>query len=215
MKKSINFAKLSMIMFILAGAFVVAGVLLLVINGGNTFAPFTFANLSFSLVVKALVAAVLTFALVLVYLLIRFKKQGVKMALISTLGASINALVAFALCILGRANLCNMALAVVLFAVALSYVTFIIFSYNFNKKTSRKKNAESQEDAFSVATDKAWQVMKVVLILTTGVILAGFVAAIIYSAGVLALYGIPAILTAVFSVLFTLSYTCKLFADKV
>ncbi len=215
MKKTINFASLSKLMLILAAAIVVAGALLLVIIGGNTVAPFTFTNLSFSLVIKAVVAAVLVCALVLIYFLIRFKKEGVKMALIATAGASVNALVAFALCVICRASLSDMTFAVILLAVALSFITFILFAYSFTKKTSRKKTAETDVDAFSVAANKVWQIMLLMLVLTCVVLVAAFVASLIYSAGVLALYALPAILTAVFSVLFSLSFTCKLYADKV
>ncbi len=215
MKKTINFPSLSKLMLILAAAIVVAGALLLAIIGGNAPASFTFANLSFSLVIKAVVAAVLVCALVLIYFFIRFKKSGIKMALIATSGAAVNALVAFALCIICRASLCDMAFAVILLAVALSFITFILFAYSFTKKTSRKKAAESEVDAFSVAANKVWQIMLIILVLLCAVLVAAFVASLIYSAGVLALYALPAILTAVFSVLFTLSFTCKLYADRV
>ncbi|MBQ8000583.1 MAG: hypothetical protein IJ298_05120 [Ruminococcus sp.] len=214
MKKSINFASLSKLMLIIAAAVVVAGIALLAILGGNTFAYCSFANLSFSLVAKVAVAAVLVCALVLVYFVIRFKKSGVMMAVVSTIGAAVNALVAFALCIICRANLSDMAFAVVLFAVALSYITFVLFAHSFTKKTSRKKAAEPEVDAFSVAADKVWQLMVIMLILICVVIVAAFVASLVFSAWVLALYALPAILTAVFSVLFTLSFTCKLYADK-
>ena len=215
MKKSINFASLSKLLLIVALAVVVAGIALLLILGGNTAAPFTFANLSFTLVIKAVVAAVLVCALVLLYFFIRFKKQGLKMALISTAGAAVNALVAFALCIVCRASLSDMVIAVVLLAFALSYVTFVIFAYKFTKKTSRKKTAEVEVDAFSVAANKVWQIMFFMLVLVCATVAVAFVAALIYSAGVLALYALPAILAAVFSVLFTLSFTCKLYADKI
>lgn len=215
MKKSINFASLKKLMLIIAAAVVVAGTLVLALLGGRTFAPFTFSNLSFSLVIKAVVAAVLVCALVLVYFLIRFKKSGVKMALIATGGAAVNALVAFALCIVCRANLSDMTFAVILFAVALSFITFILFAYSFTKKTSRKKNAVAEVDSFAVAADKVWQIMQIMLVLICVVLLGAFVVSLIYGAGVFAFYALPAILTAVFSVLFTLSFTCKLYADKV
>lgn len=215
MKKTINFPSLSKLLLIIAAAIVVAGGLLLLIFGGNTSAHFAFSNLSFSLVIKAFVAALLVCALVLVYFLVRFKKSGIKMALIATAGASVNALVAFALCIICRASLSDMAFAVVLLSVALSFITFIIFAYSFTKKTSRKKTAETEVDSFSVAANKVWQIMVIILVLICAVLAAAFVASLIYSAGVLALYALPAILTAVFSVLFTLSFTCKLYADKV
>ncbi len=215
MKKTINFAALSKLVLIIAAAVVAAGALILAIFGGKTLAPYAFADLSISLVIKAVVAAVLVCALVLVYFFIRFKKDGVKMALISTAGAAVNALVAFALCVICRASLSDMTFAVVLLAVALSYITFVIFAYSFTKKVSRKKTAEVETDAFSTAANKVWQIMLVLLVLLCVVLVAAFVVSLIFSAGVFAFYALPAILTAVFSVVFTLAFTCKLYADKV
>lgn len=215
MKKTINFASLSKLLLIIAAAVVVAGALVLAIIGGRTYAPYTVSNLSFTLVIKAVVAAVLVCALVLVYFLIRFKKSGVKMALTASAGAAVNALVAFAFCIICRANLSDMAFAVVLFAVALSYITFVLFAYSFaNKKPTRKKTAEPEVDMFSVAANNVWQIMLIMLALICVVIIGAFVVSLIFGAGVFALYALPVILTAVFSVLFTLSVTCKLYADK-
>lgn len=214
MKKSVNFASLTKLMLIIAAAVVLAGVLLLAIFGGNTIPAYGFANLSLGLVFRCVVAAVLVFALVLVYFVIRFKKAGLKMALISTAGAAINALVAFALCVICRASLGDMAFAVALFAVILSYVTFILFVYSFAKKVTRKKTDDAEVDAFSAGTDKVWKIMFFFLAMICVILLAVFVASLVNGAVVYALYAISAILTAVFSVVFTLAFTCKLFADK-
>lgn len=215
MKKSINFASLTKLMLVIAAAVVVAGALILAIFGSKTVNQYGFANLSFSLVIKAVVAAVLVCILVLIYFLIRFKKAGVSMALISTAGAAVNALVAFALCVIFRASLSDMAFAVVLLAVALSFITFIIFAYSFTKKVSRKKTAEAETNAFSVAANKVWQIMFILLVLLCVVLVGAFVVSLIFSAGVFAFYAFPAIITAVFSVVFTLAFTCKLYAEKV
>ncbi len=214
MKKTINFASLTKLMLVIAAAVVAAGALVLAILGGKTFAHYTFANLSLGLVFRCVVAALLVFALVLIYFVIRFKKSGLKMALVSTAGAAINALVSFALCIVCRANLGDMTFAVALLAVILSYVTFILFAYSFVKKVSRKKTDDAEEDAYSIGANKVWKVMFLLLAMICIILLAAFVASLVYGAGVYALYAIPAILTTIFSVVFTLAFTCKLYADK-
>lgn len=214
MKKTINFNPLTKLMLIIAAVVIFAGILVLAIFGSNTVPAYGFSNLSLGLVFRALVAALLVLALVLGYFAIRFKKSCVKMALISTLGAAINVLVSFALCVLCRASIGDMTFAVALLAVALSYITFIFFAYSFTKKVSRKKNAEEDVDAYFTGANKVWQIMIFVLVIICTVLLGAFVASIIYGAGVFASYAIPAIFTAVFSVLFTLAFTCKLYSDK-
>lgn len=214
MKKTINFASLTKLMLIIAAAVVAAGALVLVLLGGNTVPNYGFSNLTLGLVFRCVAAAVLVFALVLIYFVIRFKKAGLKMAFVSTAGACVNALVAFALCVICRANLGDMAFAVTLLAVILSYITFILFAYSFQKKVSRKKTDETEVDAYSAGVNKVWKIMLLTLVLICVILLGALVASLIYGAGVYAFYAIPAILTAVFSVVFTLAFTCKLFADK-
>lgn len=215
MKKTVNFASLTKLVLVIAAAVVLAGALVLAIFGGNTFVHYGFANLTFGLVSRFIVAAVLICALVLIYFVIRFKKDGIKMSLISTAGAAVNALVAFAFCVICRANLGDMTFVVSLLAVILSYITFILFAYSYAKKVSRKKTDEAEIDAFSVGANKVWSIMLLVLLLICVILLGAFVASLIYGAGVYALYAIPAILTAIFSVVSTLAFTCKLYADKV
>lgn len=214
MKKTVNFRGLSKIVLIIAAAVAVAGIAILAIFGGKTFSSYTFANLSVGLILKAVVAGVLVCALTLLYFVIRFKKNGVIMGLISSLGAAVNAVVAFALCIICRANLGDMTFAVVLMAVALSYITFVLFYDGFTVKSTRKKNAAPDTDNYTLAANNAFKPMIVVLALICIVLAGAFVVSLVFGAGVFAFYAIPAILTAVFSVVFTLAFTCKLYADK-
>lgn len=214
MKKTVNFTSLTKLLLIIAAAVVLAGAVVLAVFGGNTIPNYGFSNLTLGLVFRCVTAAVLVLALVLIYFVIRFKKAGLKMALVSTAGACVNALVAFALCAISRASLGDMTFAVALLAVILSYITFILFAYSFQKKVSRKKTDGTQVDAYSAGVNKVWQIMRMVLVLICGILLGAFVASLVYGAGVYAFYAAPAILTAVFSVVFTLAFSCKLYADK-
>lgn len=215
MKKTINFRGLQKISLIVAAALVVIGTVMHIIFGGHTFAAYSFANLGIGFYLKAVVAAVLVLALVLIYFLIRFKKAGVAMALFSTLGAVINALVAFALTVICRANLGDITFALMLFAVILSYITFVVFGYIFSaKKTVRKKKGEPEADNYNESANKTFATMLSVLVVIVLVLVATFVVAAVFGAKVLVLYALPAILTAVFSVFFTVAFTCRLFADK-
>lgn len=214
MKKTVNFASLYKLSVIVAAAIIVAGAVMLIAFGGGTFASYTLANLSISMVIKTVVAAVLVCALVLLYLVIRFRKRGVKVALFSTLGAVCSALIAFALCIICRAPLGNYTFAVVLFGVALSYITSVLFFSPINIKLSRKKNATISEDNYNEMANKAFAPMLVILVILFVILVGAFVGALIYGSTLLMLYALPTLLTALISVEFTLAFTCRLYAKK-
>ncbi|MBQ4105093.1 MAG: hypothetical protein IJC86_01745 [Clostridia bacterium] len=213
MKKTVNFNGLSKVMLILAAVIIVAGALVLAIFGGGTAAAYTAANLGLALILKAVVATVLVCALVLLYFVIRFRKDGVKMGIFSSLGAVVSGLMALALCVVCRAPLGNFALAVVLTAVCLSYIASALFFNSFVKKSSRKKNSPA-EDSYNDAANKAFAPLIVLLAIFIGILVGAFVGAAIYGSVSLMLYALPTLLTAVLSILFTLAFSCRLYAKK-
>ncbi len=210
MKKSINFKGLNKISLIIAAVLVVVGIVLHLIFGSYSLGKF---GVGFYL--KALVAAVLVLGLTMIYFLIRFKKPGVKMALCSALGATVSAVTAFALTVICRANFGDITFALMLFAVVLSYITFVIFAYSFSvKPANRRKKDEPSVDAYSVAADKTFKTMRPVAVIILALIIATLIISAIFGAKIILLYVLPAILTAVFSVVFTIAVSCRLFADK-
>ncbi len=210
MKKTINFKAIFKISIIVAAILFVVGVALHLIFGGQALAKF---NLGFYL--KALVAAVLVLGLTMIYFLIRFKKPGVKMALYSALGATVNALVALALTVICRANFGDITFALMLFAVVLTYITFVVFAYSYNvKPANRRKKDEPVVDAYSVAADKTFKTLLPMIIIILALAVATFIISAIFGAKILLLYVLPAIITVVFSVIFTIAVSCRLFADK-
>ncbi|MGN0453038.1 MAG: hypothetical protein ACI4GZ_04465 [Ruminococcus sp.] len=214
MNNTIKFSKLSKLLWIFAAAVMIAGLALLLIFGGGTAPSFTLANLELAVFIKALVAAVFVFALVLVFFLIRNKKQGLKMAIFSTVGAIVSAVAAFFLCIICRAPLGNFTFAVMLLSVALAYITFILLADSLSQKTQRRGKAQAESDSFDAAANKVFRLMAFVLALIAIIVACGFVVSLIMGANILALYALPTILTAVFSVIFTLAFPAKLYCDK-
>lgn len=211
----INFNKISKLSVIIAAALTVVSVLMLILFGGNTFASYTMQNLRPSLFVKAFVAAVLVLGLTIIYFLIRHKKKGLFLGLFSALSAVISAVTAFAFCVICRAPLGGLTFAVMLFAVVLTYVTAVIFSNNLAvKKVSRKKNAENTTDNYTIAADSTWRSIAPVVAIICVVLVVAFVLSLVFKVAVLPAYAIPAVLTAIFSVIQTIAFGCKLYSDK-
>lgn len=214
MKKSVNFAGLYKLSLIVAAAVTLIGIAMLLIFGGGTFASFTIKNLEISILFRSVVAAVLICALVLLYLFIRFRKNGIRLGLCGAHGAVISAIVAFALCVICRAPLGNMTFAVALLGVCLSFITTVIFGDRLNVKVSRKKTATLNEENYNEVADNAFRPMLVAIIITAVILVGAFAATLIFGSKVLALYALPTLLTAVFSVVFTLAFSCRNYAKK-
>lgn len=222
MKKAFNLSSFTKFSGIAAGVIVAVALVLFFI-----FAPADSAHnpmlsvLPFAL--KALAFAVFAYAVKLLYFAICFKKAAVRMSLFSVTGSLVSAVVAFAFCIICRAPMGNMTFAVVLFSVLLSCVSSVLFFRNLpeKKKSKKSKNikAEGATDIaevapFEKASSEAFSVMLIILMITALILLAAFAVALIFSAYSLCIYVLPAILSSVFSVVFTLSLPCYLYSKK-
>ena len=212
---NLKFNKLFKPMLIISAAVTLLGVLFLVLFSGGTFASFTLQNLRFSLFVKVIVTAVLVFAATLLYFLIRFKKKGFFLALFGALSAVVSAVVAFALCVVCRAPLGEYTFALMLLSVVLSYAVCVLFANNLTaKKVSRKKAAEPSEDNYSVAAELTWKSLRYFLAVICVVLVAALAACVVFAVRVVPMYALPAIITALFSVVQTIAVGCKLYASK-
>ncbi len=211
----LNFNKLFKPALIISGALTLLGILFLLIFSGGTFASFTVQNLRLSLFVKAFVTALLVFATTLLYFLIRFKKKGMLLALFAAISAILSAVSAFALCVICRAPLGEYTFALMLFAVALSYAASVVFANNLTvKKNVRKKDAETSPDGYSTAAYLTWKNFVYIIAVICIVIIAAFVASLVFALKVVPMYALPAIIVSVFTVVQTIAVGCKLYASK-
>ncbi len=212
----LNFNKLFKPVLIISAAITLLGILFLLLFSGGTFATFTVQNLRFSLFAKAFVTSLLVFATTLLYFIIRFKKKGVFLGLFAALSAVLGAVVAFTLCIVCRAPLGEYTFALMLFAVALSYVTSVLFANNLTvKNATRKKGDEPAEDNYSIAAELTWKNLVYVLVVICVVIAVAFAASLVFAVKVVSFYALPAIIVTIFSVVQTIAVGCKLYASKV
>ena len=222
MKKAFNLSSFTKFSGIAAGVIVAAALVLFFI-----FAPADSAHnpmlsmLPFAL--KALAFAVFAYGVKLLYFAICFKKAAVRMSLFSVAGSAVSAVVAFAFCIICRAPMGNMTFAVVLFSILFSVISSVLFFRNLpvKKKSKKQKNTDASDvpeaelTPFEIASSEAFSVMLVILMITALILLAAFAVALIFSAYSLCIYVLPAILSSVFSVVFTLSLPCYLYSKKV
>ena len=213
MKKLIKFSALTKFMAVASAVIAVVGIVMLLIFSGETTPEFTFVNLGWGLVLRTLVAAVLTVALTTAYLLICYGKKGFTMGLTSAFGAVISAVCAFAFCVICRAPLSDFTFPVMLLGVFVSYISSVIFFRSFG--TDKPKGKQFSVDvAFETAANKAFVPLLVMLLLITLVAVGAFAVALFLKSSALCLYVLPVILTAIFSVLVTLSFTCNIYAKK-
>ena len=213
MIKNINFAKLYKPLLIFCGAVTALGMLMLLIFGGKTFAEYTMSNIRTSLIVKIAVFAVLFMLLTTIYLFLRFKKKGFWLGIFTAVGAAANSVTAFSFCVIFRASLGDITLALMLFATLTTYITALVFA-NKSSSVVIKKNTDKQE-LLQKLSKETLSVLLLPIILTITVIVVGFVIALIYSAPLFYLYALPVIFTLVLSVIFTISFTCKMFFNKI
>ncbi len=214
MKKSFSlrgFFKFSLIGSIVV--FLTAVVLLLTI-GGNTEPSFTLGNIGISFLLKAFIYVVLVFFLTMVYYLICYKKKGLKMALFSLVGGLMSALVSFLFCVICRSSLGDLCFPIILTAVLLSYISSAIFFRGYSERGGKKKKGEVLETPFERASSKSFGIMLYVVLLITLIMVAAFIVSMIFSCEVLALCVLPMILSAVYSVVVTLAFACRLYSNK-
>lgn len=213
-KNKINFAKLFFPVLWFCGGVALLGLIMLLIFGGNTAAQYTLNNLRTSLFVKALVSLVLVVLLTTGYFFIRFSKNALWVSLYTAASVVLNSITAFFLCVITRAPLGELTFAVVLLAVLLTYATSLMFMYSLSLSAKKKKKtADAQNVYMNISTDTFGK-MLLPLMLITVVIVCGFVLACVFSAPVLMLYALPAIITAVSSVIITIAFGCRLFLNK-
>lgn len=211
----INFKSLFKPSIIISAALTVIGIILLLIFGGKTNPEFTTRNFNLSLFIRAFVASVLVIALTLVYFVIRFKKKGLLLSLFSALSAVISGVTGFALCVICRAPLGGLTFAVMLLGVLLSYITSVLFANNLVfGKASRKQKGNTATDYYTVAAEKTWGSLVYVLAIICLVLVAAFVVSLVFAVKAVPFYALPAILTAVLSVIQTISVCGRLYTDK-
>lgn len=209
--KNKNYSK---ILLLVGALLTVLSILVFAFFKGNTMASFTLGNLTVNLFIKAVVCAVLVFAVTTIYFCIRFKKKGFYLGVYSGVSALVNCVVAFALSTLCRAPLGNLTFAIMFFCVAVTYVTAVVFADNMIN-TSVKKNKKTEDttlyDKAVCKTRKAFTVPFIIMIVT---LVAGAVISFAFSAFSLALCAAPTILSAAYSFAFFLSWGGKHYADK-
>lgn len=213
MKKTIDFTRFYIISAVVAAAVCVAGAVMFLLFGGGAYAHFTAANFNPVILVKTAVSAVLVFAFVFAYLAIRFKKNGLKAALMSTIGAAVSALCAVALCVICRAPLGNYTFAVALEGVCISFITSCVYLNSKTEVVTRKKKSVSTESYNDIA-NKAFGPLFLMLVIVALSLIAAFAAFAVFGVQPLMLYVLAALLTAVVAVFFTLAFTCRIYADK-
>lgn len=200
MKNKFNFSDLFKFSTVAAGVITLCGVLFLIFFGGHTEPTYNLHNLSFGFFLKAFLAALISVALIFLYFLIRYRKDALRMTLLSALGVIVSAVTAFSFCAICGAHLGNLTFAVMLTAVLLSFITFITFAHGIDKKSDG---------------NPAFSYLSVVLLVSVVVLAVLFVVSMIFSATNLALYVLPTILTVVFSTVFTLSVPCVLYNKNI
>jgi len=217
MKIKINFDKLLRPVLLFSAGLFAVGILMLLIFTGKTQPQYTLGNLRFSLFIKAFMTSVFAVLFTTGYCFIRFKKEGLWLGLFTALSAVINVISVFSFCVVFRAPLGEFTFALMLYSVFVTYMTALIFKTNIPKpdKTSEKKKLKTPVSiCFSDVADKTLGNMLLFLIPVALVLLAVFVITLIFGAGELSLYVIPAILVSLFSVVQTLSVGCKYYTNK-
>ena len=213
MINKINFNILFKPLMIISAAVALSGIIMLLIFGGNTFAEYTVNNLRTSLVVKIIVFSVLLVLFATAYLFLRFKKKGLWLGLFAGIGAAVNSVTAFCVCIVFRASLGDIALALAVFAALVTYLTALVFANKLSAVVI-KKNTNKEELYLDIARNTLATLI-IPIILFVIVVLVGFVVSLIFSAYILSLYALPVIFTLVYSVIFTITFTCNLYFRKI
>ncbi len=215
MKKSFSLKGFYTFSIVGAAVVIATAITLLLTIGGMTAPAFTWANLSWSLVLKTVVCAVLIYGLTLVYYLISYKKKGLKISLYAFMGGALSTAVAFSFCVICRSPLGHLSFAIMLSAFAFSYITSALFFRAFTEKKERKRKQSTVEvTPFEKASSKAFKIMLYALVLVALILVAGFVFSMIFGSFALMTCVLPAILSLVSAVVITLAFACRMFADK-
>lgn len=207
-----NYSKL---LLLLSAALTVVTVAVMLVFGGNTFASFTFRNLTFNLFLKAFVLALIVFAVTTAYFVIRFRNNGLYLGIYSAISAVISSVVAFDLCVLCRAPLGDITFAVILLCVVLVYLTSVLFANFIKKNNVRKKKSKDNASAFDNAVAYTRKALSVVLIVLIVTIVAAAILSFIFSAFTLTLCAAPSVVAASFSIALTLEFGCRHYMDKI
>lgn len=213
MKKLIKFSALTKFSVVAAAVLAAVGVGMLLLLGGNTSPEFTFVNLGWGFALRVLTATIFTVVLTTVYYLICYRKSGLTMGLTSALGAVVSAVSGFSFCVISRASLSDFTFPVMLLGVVLSYITSTIFFRSFGTDRPRGKK-QSETEIFETAANKAFVPMLITLLVIALVAVGAFAVALVFKSAVLCLYVLPVILTAIFSVIFTLSVPLFIYTKK-
>lgn len=214
MKKYLDFNRLFKPLLIACGVIAALGILFLIIFSGKAEAQYTLSNLRFSLILKMFVTAVFAFGLTTAYFSLRVRNKGLWFSLFTGLSAVINSLVSFFFCVICWAPLGELTFAVMIFAIFLSYLTAVLFVSNLTLVSAKKKKKSDSRSDFETLAKNAFTTVLPLLFAVTLILVVSFVICLVFSVGTLALYALPAIISGVFTVVFTLSFGCKLYFKK-
>ncbi|MBE6738191.1 MAG: hypothetical protein E7566_06040 [Ruminococcaceae bacterium] len=211
MIKKIDFKKLFLPALVYCGAVFVIGLFILLVFGGKTYPEYTISNLRFSYFIKAGFSVLFVFILTTLYFFIHFNKKGVWLGIFSIASATVNALVSFFLCVIFRANLNEITLALILISVLLTYMVTVVFASNISAPAKEKKKKKAPPVLTETICEKALRAMLLPIAFVAFVTIIAFVIALIFGASELALYALPMIVSAASSVILTLTFACKFY----
>ncbi len=210
MTKSFDFAKLFKLAALSALAITIIGALLLIVLGGDTFIAYRDGNLGFVFYLKAIIAVLLSCALITLYFGLRFrKKHGLKAGLIASLSACVSALTSFFICVIFRAPLCGYVFSVILLAICISLMCSVVH-FDFLNYSLRKKGKSDEEKSPSA---KGFRRLLLFLFVILVILFVAFIAALVLDATLLTFYAFPACVTVIFSSIFTFCACGKLFKN--
>lgn len=211
MNKSFDLAELFKLVVLGAAGIIFVGLILFFTIGSNTYDVYADGNLNLTFYLKALIAGLLVCGLETLYFGIRFRKKGgFRAGLLASLSSVVSAVTSFFICVIFRAPLCGYVFSVMLLAVCVSLICAAVH-FDFLSTGSKKGKKGAKESAPPAA--KALRRLALFLLLTLVILLVAFVCALILDANMLIFYAFPAIVTVIFSTVFTLS-TCGRLFDK-
>lgn len=214
MKNHINFDKLFKPMLLLCGGIALVGILFLLLFGGKTEAHFTLSNLRFSLFIKLFVTAFLAVLFTTGYFALRVKNKGLFFSLYTAASATVNAIISFFFCVIFRAPLGEITFAVMLISVFLTYLIAVIYVSNITSNYAKKKKKTIDKNFEAIAENTFKTVLPLFFVIALSMCVV-FAVSLICSVGTLALYAIPVMASTAFTLVFTLSFGCKLYMDMI
>ena len=207
-----NYSKL---LLLVAAALSVISALVVTVFDANTFANFSFKNLTFNLFLKAFFLIVFIFVATTAYFYVRFKKNGIFLGMFTALSAAVSSIVAFDLCLLCRAPLGDITFAVMLLSIVAVYTVSVIFADNSVRVIVKKKKQKTESTQYETAVIKTRKALAVAFSVVVITIVAAAILSFVFSAYSLALYAAPAVVSVAYSVALALQFGCRSYTEKI